>query len=257
MTILIVDDEPIILQGIVNGIQWDILDFQKIITAKNYEQAKNIIGAEPVDVLLTDIEMTDKNGLDLIQWINEQDLDMKCIVLSCHDRFEFAQRAVRLECFDYILKPVPYETLTQDLLRAQNRIRQERGQLLLESYGRDYVKKLSEPMKMDLSEDTLEIAKAYIQAHISEDTSVEALAKEVHVSPRHLSRLFQKEFRKSVGEYITDQRMLLAGELLRTTGLTVTLVSDRVGYSNYSYFIKQFKRFYGLTPKEYQRRFEK
>ena len=74
----------------------------------------------------------------------------------------------------------------------------------------------------------------------------------VHVSPRHLTRLFNREFGQSVNEYLLEQRMMLAGQLLENTNLTVTMVSDRVGYGNCSYFIKLFKKFYGITPSKYQ-----
>lgn len=249
MNILIVDDEPMILQGILDGVQWELLDFRRVWTAKNCEQAQKIIEEYHVDILLTDIEMTDQSGLDLIRWVNQKKPGTKCIILSCHDKFDFARQAVQLDCFDYVLKPVPYETLSKILRKAQKRIQSERGQSMLEKYGKEYVKKMGETPDQ---EDALTLAEEYIQAHICDDIPAELLAKEAHVSPRHLNRLFQKAHGKAATEYITEQRMMLAGELLRETDMSVTLVSDRTGYSNYSYFIKQFKRFYGMTPKEYQ-----
>lgn len=48
--------------------------------------------------------------------------------------------------------------------------------------------------------------------------------------------------------------MTLAGELLKNTKMTVTMVSDKVGFNNYSYFAEQFKRYYGMIPREYQAR---
>lgn len=256
MTLLIVDDEPLVLQGVLNGVQWDLLDFRHILTARSDERAREILAEQPVDILLTDIEMVDKSGLDLIQWVNETRPEVKCIVLSCHDEFDFAQRAVRLECFDYVLKPVPYETLTQVLDRAQKRVLRERGQSLLERYGKEYVKKQGGESAETPPEDVLDAAERYIREHISVDISVEAVAKEAHVSPRHLNRLFQKRYGKPVSDYVTQQRMVLAAELLREPGISVTIVSDRVGYSNYSYFIKQFRKYHGMTPREYQKKQE-
>lgn len=253
MTILITDDEPLILDGLISGISWDQLGEPIVLSAKDVEHAKRLFAEHLVDILLTDVEMGNGNGLDLIQWAKENKPDVKCIVLSCHEEFGFAQRAVKLGCYDYILKPVPYEILTQILYRAQREIQAERQQTLLESYGKDYVKKMcSEQAIPDTG--TLEKAEHFIRAHIGETFSVEAVAGFVHVSPRHLNRLFRKNFEMSVSEYVTRQRMLLAAELLQNEKISVTLVSDRVGYSNYSYFIRQFKKQFGCTPGEYQRK---
>lgn len=252
MTILIVDDEQLMLEGLLCGISWEQLHEPAVITAKDTELAKQILAEQAVDILLTDIEMGSGNGLDLIQWVQENRPDTKCIVLSCHDEFGFAQRAVKLGCYDYILKPVSYDMLTQVLCRVQKQIRQEHQQTLLEGYGKDYVKKMrAEQPAPDMG--ALEKAESYIRSHIGEDFSVEELAGFVHVSPRHLGRLFRKAHEMSVCEYITRQRLLLAAELLKDAKMSVTLVSDRVGYSNYSYFIRQFKKEFGCTPGEFQR----
>lgn len=254
MTLLIVDDEPLVLQGVLDGVQWDLLDFRHVLTARSDGQARKILAEQSVDILLTDIEMGDKSGLDLIQWVNETRPEIKCIVLSCHDEFDFAQRAVRLECFDYVLKPAPYETLTQVLAKARERVLREQGQSLLEHYGKEYVKKQGRGQEERSPEDVLDTAERYIRDHISVEISVETVAKKAHVSPRHLNRLFQKKHGKPVSDYVTGQRMILAAELLRGSELSVTIVSDRVGYSNYSYFIKQFKKYHGITPREYQKK---
>lgn len=254
MTFLIVDDEPLILDGIIKGIDWNQLQDANVLMARDQEQAKALFSQERIEVLVTDIEMGDTNGLDLIQWVKAKSPETKCIVLSCHDEFGFAQRAVKLGCFDYILKPIPFETLTQALLRAQKSVQQEKYQAMLKHYGKEYAKKLGADSAEPVS-GTIEAATEYINRHIGEDFSVEILAGYVHMSPRNLNRLFRKEYEMSVGEYITYRRMLLASELLKKPTYSVTLVSDQVGYSNYSYFIKQFKKHYGCTPKEYQRQF--
>ena len=252
MHLLIVDDEAQIIQGIMNGIRWELLDFEEIMTAKSYEQAQEIFRNSRVDILLSDIEMSDKSGLDLIAWVNQEYPDTECIILSCHDEFDYARRAVCLKCLSYGLKPVPYEILTEELWKAAEAVRQKHSQTRLENYGRAYMKQISDSMEPEESEDILGRATAYIKEHLSEDISVEALAKEVHVSPRHLGRLFKKEFDRTVSDYILTQKMMLAANLLQNTRLSVTMVADKAGYTNYSYFIRLFRKFYGMTPREYQ-----
>ena len=69
---------------------------------------------------------------------------------------------------------------------------------------------------------------------------------------RNLTRCFKKQYGKTVTEYIIDYRMGLAEKLLKDTDLTVTAVSAKVGYANYAYFTRQFKKYSGYTPSQYR-----
>lgn len=252
MNLLIVDDEQQILEGILQGVRWELLNFTEVFTAKGYEQAVRIFESHTIDILLSDIELDRRNGLDLIEWVNEHSPETSCLILSCHENFNFARRAVKLRCLEYILKPVPYEQLTEILARTKDQVQREHSAVLLENYGKTYIRQMKENLTPEETGNALEEAVSYIREHISENMTVEFLALKVHVSPRHLNRLFQKQFGQPVGDYLSKQRMVLAGELLKDGKLSVTMVSDRVGYGNYSYFTKQFKKFYGMTPREYR-----
>ena len=252
MNLLIVDDEQQIIQGIMQGVQWDQLKFDRVFTAKGYDKALQIFESTQVDILLSDIELDRKSGLDLIEWVNEHSPETACLILSCHENFNFARRAVKLKCLEYILKPVPYGQLTEILLRTKAQVQSQQNAVLLENYGKTYIKQMKETAAPEAGGNAVEEAAEYIHDHISENITVEFLAARSHVSIRHLNRLFQREFGQSVGDYMSKQRMILAGELLKDSGMSVTMISDRVGYGNYSYFTKQFKKFYGMTPREYK-----
>lgn len=253
MNLLIVDDEVQILEGILKGVRWELLEFQEVLTAKSYTQAIEIFQSHSVDILLSDIEMTDQNGLDLIEWVNEHFPETGCVILSCHDEFDFARQAVRLKCLDYVLKPIPFEMLTEVLKKAIESVREDHNQSLLEKYGKAYMKQMTDQVNGENQEDAVEQAIAYIKSHISDNITVETLAKMVYMSPDHLTRMFKKKFDQTVTEYMLQQRMMLAGELLRNKNMSVTMVSAEVGYGNYAYFIRLFKKFYGMPPREYQR----
>ncbi len=253
MNLLIVDDELYAIQGILEGVRWDLLGFQEVLTAKSYSHAIDMFHSHRIDIMLCDIEMPDESGLDLIGWTNIHAPETECIILSCHDEFDFARRAVGLKCLDYVLKPVPYELLTEVLRRAEEVVKAKHKQTALENYGKVYVHNLAEKsIEGNEKEDIVDVITKYIGSHISESMSVEGLANMVYVSPDHLTRSFKKRFNLTVSDYIMQQRMLMAGELLEKTNMSVTMVSAEVGYGNYSYFIKLFKKFFGKTPREYQ-----
>lgn len=251
MKLLIVDDEIFAIQGIMNGVNWDVLDYDEVLQANSYMQAVELLSKKPVEVVLCDIEMPDESGLELVSWINEHLPETECIILSCHDEFDFARQAVQLRCLDYILKPARYDFLTEVLGKAIRVVEEKNRQTMLEGYGKLYIDNLSSKKKEE-NIDIVQTVADYIDSHIAEELSVRSLANMVYVSPDHLTRSFKKRFHQTVSDYVLQKRMLLAAELLKDGNMTITMVSDCVGFGNYSYFTEQFKKYYGITPREYQ-----
>jgi YesN/AraC family two-component response regulator len=82
--------------------------------------------------------------------------------------------------------------------------------------------------------------------------SLENVASFIGLTPQYISRLFKQHFNINFIEYVTQRRINLAADLLKTTDLSVREVSARCGYNDMSYFSKVFSRFIGLTPREYR-----
>ncbi len=90
----------------------------------------------------------------------------------------------------------------------------------------------------------------YIYQHISEDLSLDRLAKKFFFSKYHLSVLFKKATGFTVNEYIISRRIMKAKELLMAA-YPVALVGEMVGFNNNSHFIRTFKKMVGISPKKY------
>ena len=118
MTVLIVDDQPDVVWGEQNSIDWKNLGIQRILTAYSVGDAETLLLEESVDILLCDIEMPPRSGLELCSLIQEKKLSTRCIFLSAHAEFSYAQEAVRLGGFDYILQPAPYSDIESAVARA-------------------------------------------------------------------------------------------------------------------------------------------
>ena len=141
--------------------------------------------------------------------------------------------------------------LTEVLGNAIQTVKEKKHQDILEGYGQLYIDNLSKSKGAE-TEDIAEKTAHYIEEHLSEELSVSSLANMVYVSSDHLTRTFKKKYQCTVSDYILKKRMIMAGELIKTSGMTITMVSDAVGFGNYSYFTEQFKKYYGMTPREYQ-----
>ncbi len=96
--------------------------------------------------------------------------------------------------------------------------------------------------------------KSYITAHLKEDLRMEQMAKRFCISADYLSKLFKREEGIGIGDYIVEERMFLAGELMKAGGASVSRIAYECGYDNYSYFTKVFKKRYGMTPREFMQK---
>jgi two-component system response regulator YesN len=79
-----------------------------------------------IDILITDIEMPEEDGLSLFKWAKENMEDLECIFLTSHADFEYARKAIQLGGFDYILQPTKFEDVISAVKRAQDKIIQDR-----------------------------------------------------------------------------------------------------------------------------------
>lgn len=120
--VLIADDEPKIRRGLRSTIERIRPDMKVVAEAEDGERALALVQKEKPDILMIDVRMPFLNGLDLIQKINDVWRDCVIVVVSGHDEFEYAQRALKLKVFEYVLKPVPQDVLSSVLVRAEEEL---------------------------------------------------------------------------------------------------------------------------------------
>lgn len=107
MNVLIVDDQISVIKGILSGVHFKELGIDVVRTATSSEEALAILSEGPVDIMLTDIEMPDVNGLELNKKVQEKYPDTLRILLTSHAEFRYAQEeALSWGCFDYLLQPI-------------------------------------------------------------------------------------------------------------------------------------------------------
>ncbi len=105
-TILVVDDEAIVCQGIREFLEKSDLPIEQVLTASNGYEALDYLRMENVDLVLTDIQMDGMNGITLMESILSENPDVPVVVISAHDEFDYAQKCIRLGARDYLIKPV-------------------------------------------------------------------------------------------------------------------------------------------------------
>lgn len=413
MNLLIVDDQKAVVEGLYMGINYKSLGISNVYKAYSVADARLIFQNLNIHILLTDIEMPGESGIALVSWVKEQGYDTECIFLTSHADFHYANEALKMGSFDYILQPSPYEDIAQILAKAVQKIilRNEKQEYYNIGYhvkndftiqrtlffsavtspqGYLALKKMTVSKQTDIPEfqgylailrirqtdalaadwepellefsisnicseyfasfheqtffcqtepslyalflyddllsdhfdfiqfqldhlcDTIQevlhiktkilsmenpiplsrlcasyeqlkqkiqeppanpvpmapasmeadytasqmvtVVKEYIDSHPEGDLSRPFLADLVHLNVDYLARIFHAQTGYTLNNYIIDVRMKLAQNLIQTTNLPISLIAMRVGYDNFSYFSKVYKKVIGISPSEERKR---
>lgn len=249
MKAILVDDEIFVVNAVKRRVSWEKYGVKDVFTANSMKQAQDIFQNEKIDFMLCDIEMPRGNGLELYEWVRKNYPSVPCVFITCHPDFEYIRKALRLGSEDYILKPINYVELDEVLEKLTWRLKQQRLQA---NIPESIILKIAREENGKSQSQIIYTVKKYILEHIQENIRIEDIAGQVYLNEQYLMRVFKKETGYSILQFIAEQRMNLAKELLEKTDYPVTVVADTVGYSNYSYFTKIFKNNTGYTPVAYR-----
>lgn len=124
--ILIIDDEPVVREGISRTIDWNTHGFELVAACRDGREGIAALETYRPDVVITDICMPFVDGLELASWIGEEYPSIRTVLLTGYDEFEYAQEAVRLHVSDFLLKPITADELRTVLDRIHGELDDER-----------------------------------------------------------------------------------------------------------------------------------
>lgn len=125
--LLIVEDERAIAQGIAKSNPWEEWGFQVSGICNNGEEAVAFIEKDKPDLVLSDIRMPKMDGIALMQYLNAQYPEIKIVILSGYNDFQYLQMAIRNHVAEYLLKPTLLEEFEQ-LFRKMKQVLDEEAQ---------------------------------------------------------------------------------------------------------------------------------
>jgi YesN/AraC family two-component response regulator len=244
--ILIVDDEPYIIDGLKKMINWEEFNINHIETATNYVDAVTKAMELRPDIAIFDICIKDKSCFDIITRLKAMNFTSNYILISGFSEFEFARQAIKIGVKDYLLKPINQDELKKVLTRI---IIEELHGVLLEKEGR---KELDSVLHREYSDFSKLVNKVLmiVQNEYRNKLSLKIIADRFMVNSAYLGQVFYKETHMKFNEYLMAYRLGIARELILDTNDKISAISYRIGYMNINYFYQLFRQYYNVSPLE-------
>lgn len=235
--VYLVDDEVLMLKDLCGNLPW--LEYNMHVAGATEEPAvalDEIIALKP-DVVFTDVQMPGMTGLELIEAAQKRGATCKFVVVSAYDSFDYARQLIRLNGFDYLIKPVEERQYTETLSRLLLRMEKEHP---------------DKELPVVRSEELSAILE-YLEANLHKKQTLGALSRRFGLNPNHICSLFSKHLSSTFSTYLTRQRMARAGEALQKTQRPMKDIAAACGYNDYFYFCRVFRDYYKCTPTQYRR----
>ena len=243
--VLIVEDENLIRKKLLHFIDYDALGMVVVADGSNGVEGVDLIKKYQPDIVLADINMPEKDGLDMIK--ETLDYDCIAIIISGYDYFSYAQRALKYGVTDYLLKPISLDDLKEALINAREIIYKKRNVISQKTDLENAVDISLNPLIKDST--VLEMID-YIKNNYEEKISISDLSKELAYSESMLNRKFKKEVHITFNEYLNRYRINKAIDLLKNSDYNITEIAYMCGYSSAKYFARVFKKYLGMSPSD-------
>lgn len=214
--VFLVEDEMVIRRGIKNSIDWEKEGYIFCGEASDGELAYPMIIKEKPDILITDIRMPFMDGLELCKLVKEELPNIKILILSGYDEFDYAKEAIRLGVTEYLLKPISSGKLLEALNGVSESIRREKE-------DKDLVRKYMEEMRENTEHEKRKFFEQMIAGNLSMADALETGKKyEMNLSAGMYNLLL---FRFTLGE---ENRK--SGELLGEAEYAIKKLTERLEY---------------------------
>lgn len=233
--VLIADDEPMIREGLSQIVKDLDLPLTIVGEAKNGLEALKLSQVLEPDIILTDICMPKLSGFEFIRQLKESIKDIKIIIISGFNEFEYAREAIQLGVCAYLLKPINEGELVETLKECMGI-----------DMAADNIEEREYPSLVDHCLGVLK------EVYAEGSCDLKSVAKNLAVNPDYLSRKLKSETGLSFKEWLTKLRIQKSLELLGTKKHSIYEIAEMVGYSNQHYFSTAFKNYTGYSPKQYQ-----
>ena len=222
---ILVDDDVEMLEGLSSIIDWEAYGLAVIGTYKNGFEALNAVSRYKPEIIISDITMPNMDGFELIREAKKFNSGISSIILSCHEEFEYAQEAIRLNADEYLIKhTLTSEALAKTILRLREKVLQRREERSI-SQRSTTLKKLDELCSFF----SLKLCKAALESN------VEALLGT-------MAELIECDLAQfSLGDLRDAMRRLLIDTALNIQNTDISVEIVQLNSSNFEELVQSFE----------------
>lgn len=246
--VMIIDDEPIIVEGLSRSVKWEKFNCEVVDTANNGIDGKRLIEEHHPDMVFLDICMPEMDGLTMIAALESEYSNMQITILTGFRDFTYAQKAINLGVARFLLKPSNMNEIEEAIEFMANRISAEKDETESAEAPDEHEKVASNFIVRN--------ALNYIDAHYSEKILLSDVAEKTYVSQWHLSKLLNKETGQTFSEILNGVRIEKAKHLMENPSLRIGDVAAMVGFLDIAHFSRVFKKTQGISANEYRNKMQ-
>lgn len=230
---ILVDDDIWALRDLETIFPFSEYGFVVKGTYRNAADAFEAIREIHPALVITDICLGGKSGLELIDDCRRLGYEGEFLIISGYSEFDYARHAIKQDVCTYLLKPIDADECREALKKVQSRLQNRQ-------------------MTADDTNRTDDIRR-YIREHYRERLSLDDIADAFHMNRTYFSEFFMKSFGKNFVQYKNEVRIEQAKTLLQDKSIAVRDVSSRCGFESAGYFSSVFKQATGLSPEQYRK----
>lgn len=248
--VIIIDDEPIIVEGISRMMPWEKYHCQVVAAAYDGIEGSQLIRSHKPDIVFSDIAMPGMDGLEMIAGLKSEFPNMLLCILTGYRDFDYAQKAINLGVTRFLLKPSNMDEMEEALEAMTNilaRLKKPEEENQEEPSGETAAAEESTASSFIVTN-----ALKYIESHYTQKLTLSEVADKTYVSQWHLSKLLNKHTGKSFSELLNHARIDKAIVLLKDPSLRIGDIAEEVGFIDMAHFSRVFKKLMGVSANEYR-----
>lgn len=255
--VMIIDDEPIIVEGIKRIVPWEKYGCCIIATANDGIEGSRLIRELKPDILFSDISMPGIDGLTMVAGLRSEFPRIKICILTGYRDFDYAQKAISLGVSRYLLKPSNLSEIEEAIAvmtagLTSTEEEEAGGREEKEDRRDEKEERQEDPESKAAGSFIVYNAVQYMEENYNRKITLSEVAEKTYISQWHLSKLLNRHMDLNFSEILNNIRVKEAKKLLMNSAMRIGDIAWEVGFTDIAHFSKVFKKLTGLSANEYR-----